>query len=862
MSSLSNWIVVTESNFPWEREALEFVRCQFPAHEPYRAWSNFEFVATDGSINEVDLLIFTPQGFFLIEIKSRPSKLSGDAGTWMWESSGKRYTDDNPLIATNRKAKKLRSLLSRQRAFKDKGKVPFIEPLFFCSAPALQLELRGESSHHICVRDQIEGQAAVSRPGVMAAILRRDCPGLERQPIDSLNRHISKLVAQAMEQAGIRPSQRSRKVNDCVLESLIQEGLGYQDWSAAHAQVVSMKRRVRFYLVRLEAAQADRERIERAALREFQILDALQHPGVPRCYGFTEHELGPALILDHDSQSIRLDHYLVQRKGFLSVRGQLDLLRQIAEVLRFAHEKRVIHRGLCPQSIFVNESRPNHPQIKVFNWQLSYRAGSISTGASYEVTATSHVDQFVEDVSTAYLAPEAITDASFIGEHLDIFSLGAIAYHLFSGTLPATNGLELSEKLRGTKGLQISSVLNGIPESLQMLIQDSTHPMVDYRTETVMDFLNALDIVETDLSVPDQTLIENPNDAKQGDLLPGGFTVLKRLGQGACSIALLVERADQESVLKIANDADQNARIQDEAEILQKLRHPHIVEFEELLEIGNRRAFLMQPVLVRRKEDLQVETLGQRLRREGRLHIDLLQRFGEDLLGVVNYLEEQGINHRDIKPDNIAIGQVGRSDKLHLVLFDFSLSRMPMDNIRAGTTGYLDPLLPLRKPQRWDLHAERYAAAVTLYEMATGTLPVWGDGTTDPSHLECEITIEAELFDATLRDRLGTFFQKAFRRNLAERFDNAEEMLRVWRYCFEGIERPGALLDSEDESVLQAFMGRRALEDQRRRPCKRRQNSCLLTYRSLLTNNSRPIQEKLKVKIGRTCQDWRTTMQP
>jgi len=62
MGYSSNWNTMTESNFPWEREALDFVHQQFPSHEPYRAWSNFEFIATDGSINEVDLLIFTPQG--------------------------------------------------------------------------------------------------------------------------------------------------------------------------------------------------------------------------------------------------------------------------------------------------------------------------------------------------------------------------------------------------------------------------------------------------------------------------------------------------------------------------------------------------------------------------------------------------------------------------------------------------------------------------------------------------------------------------------------------------------------------------------------------------------------------------------
>ena len=266
-------------------------------------------------------------------------------------------------------------------------------------------------------------------------------------------------------------------------------------------------------------------------------------------------------------------------------------------------------------------------------------------------------------------------------------------------------------------------------------------------------------------------------------------------------------------VLKAASDPEQNTRIQDEAEVLQKLRHQHIVEFCELVQVGEHAAFLMRPVLVDKSEN-RVETLGQRLRKEGRLHIEHLQRFGVDLLDVVNYLQEQGIAHRDIKPDNIAVGMVGRGDTLHVVLFDFSLARTPTDNIRAGTNGYLDPLLPLRKPPRWDLHAERYAAAATLHELATGTLPRWGDGTTDPSHLNCEITIDAELFDASLRERLTEFFRKAFRRDVSQRFDNAEEMLREWRHCFENLEQPGAFSDHEDEETLRELLANVTLDTQ------------------------------------------------
>ena len=258
MSDISNWTTIAESQFPWERDALEFVRQQFPSHEPYRAWSNFEFIADDGSINEVDLIVFTPQGFFLIEIKSRPRRLFGDAGTWTWETDGKLVTIDNPLIATNTKAKRLRSLLQRQKACKNKGQLPFLEALVFCSAPDLHCELQDTARYRVCLRDREKDGDTLPRLGIMAAIKRRDCPGLEPYPKGTHDRPTAKIISQAMEQAGIRPSQRRRKVSDYVLDQLIGEGPGYQDWQVTHVQLPNVTRRVRLYLVRTEVSEEDR----------------------------------------------------------------------------------------------------------------------------------------------------------------------------------------------------------------------------------------------------------------------------------------------------------------------------------------------------------------------------------------------------------------------------------------------------------------------------------------------------------------------------------------------------------------------------------------------------------------------------
>ena len=77
---MPRWTAVSESAYAWEAEAIDWLRDRLPDSEAYRGWSNLEFVAQDGSVNEVDALIMTPTKLLLVEIKSRPGKVEGDAG--------------------------------------------------------------------------------------------------------------------------------------------------------------------------------------------------------------------------------------------------------------------------------------------------------------------------------------------------------------------------------------------------------------------------------------------------------------------------------------------------------------------------------------------------------------------------------------------------------------------------------------------------------------------------------------------------------------------------------------------------------------------------------------------------------------
>ncbi len=769
----SRWHVIAESNFPWEREALDWLRSHLPDRDPWHVWTNFEFIDDEGKVSEVDALVLSPAGLFLVEIKSRPGVLTGDVHSWTWSIDGRSTTVDNPVILANRKAKRLASLLKRKPAItKAKIRLPFVEPAIFLSSTRLSCRLEGLAKSATFQRGR---PGALDDSGIVGALAN----GVTNRSTVTVDSHQARAIARGLAEAGIRPSNKHRQVGDYRLGKLLSEGEGFQDWEAQHVSIETIHRRVRIYTVASASTPEARVTRVRQARREFEILEGIDHPGILKVKDYKETELGPALIFEHDPKTVRLDHLLRDQGHTLSVTQRLQMVRDIAETLKYAHSKRLYHRALGPQSILARATSRGLYELRLMNWQLASRSAADSTSSTtiHRTTGTQHVDDYVEDPGMIYLAPETTRADPAHGPSLDVFSLGCIAYQLFSGQPPAESVLDLAEKLRVGQGLRLSDVMDGCGARQQELIQFATCPDVLARYETVQQFLDGLDEVEDEITTPDPENTVDPSVAGKDDRLDGGFTVITRMGRGSSSNALLVckDGSEEELVLKVACDVSHNDRLAAEGEVLARLHHQNIVAHRQTLSVAGRTALLLKSAGAR--------TLAEKLKDEGRLSLDMLQRFGEELIEAVIHLESEGVAHRDIKPENIGIAE-NRTGKLQLVLFDFSLCRTPADNITAGTHPYLDPFLSLRRPPRWDLYAERFALAVTLYEMAVGQPPVWGDGQTSPAMLEVNATIESDVFDPVTREGFTAFFSKALKRDYRERFDNAEDMLRAWRAIF------------------------------------------------------------------------------
>lgn len=781
------WIQVTPSELPWEQEALTFLKERLPDHEPYRAWANFEFIQ-DGSIGEVDLFVVSPKGLFLVEIKSWPGVVRGDVGTWRRTPPGqtREISFDNPVILANRKAKRLKSLLTHQLAMRGE-QLPFIAPLVFLSHPDLDCRLDRSARDHVAGLGRGDDANPIQSgglPGVVDAIARlspEEHAALRRRRVD---RPMSQRVAQAFDQAGVRPSQRFRKVADLDLGELLDEGAGYQDFAAVHPRAAHAHRRVRIYGTP-DQDPAQRQVITRAAQREFELLSAVDHRGIVKALDIHEHELGPAVVYERDPSEIRLDQFLDQRSGQLGLYDRLQLIRDLAETVAYAHGRHFAHRALSPRSVLVTRPGDAEQRFKICNWQTGSRESTSGT-LSATIRGTAHVGDLVDTETAPYLAPESLTVADADPQLLDVFSLGAIAYHVVTGQPPATSLAALVERLERDGALEVSAVLDGAGEALSDLVRGATYGNATDRFSSVDEFLEYLTLVEEELTAPDEEPNEDEVDplaARHGDIV-AGFVVDRRLGRGSTAVALLAhDEAGQQRVLKIATDPDRNRRIHDEAAVLAKLRDRTVI------------ASHGEPISVAGHEGIVLSyadkgTLAQQLHRDGRLSLGTLERFGHDLLSAVSYLEQVGITHRDIKPQNLGITQVGPHKASHLVLMDFSLSSAPADQLIVGTRPYLDPFLgPKHGRPRWDLAGDRFAAAMVLHEMAAGTLPCWGSRSTDPRFTNAEVTVDRDAFPREIAEPLTELLEKALARDATERFDTADDLTRAFSRVFDGLGR-------------------------------------------------------------------------
>jgi serine/threonine protein kinase len=809
------WRQVGESQYPWETDALNVLRELLPDAAPFQAWTNFEF--TDGGrIHEVDALVITPKGGFVIEIKGWSGEVRGDQGRWTQiRNDGSRESHPNAANLTAQKVRAIASLVSHYWNPGHQAGVPrtiFLQPIVWFSHPDLRLHLPAELRTKIAVADGLDGSPFL---GIRDALITIGAEEANRQ-FERITAPQSDQFVAAMERIGIRGSTPTRTAGTYVLDlPAFAERGNAQDFTAVHRHT-GRRARVRIYSNVAGMGPDQARALKDAAHREYTAAGNLRRlDGVVDAIDLDQTEFGPAVIFEHDQAWRRLDQFLGELPAPLSPAKALKLVEGLADTLREIHKQRITHRMLTPQSVWLKLRKADGvPSPVPMITDLSLAAQESHTIATTTSTytrvgrlpaaGTGAVELVVGDVSAeTYLAPEAFTDPGADGVTLDVFSLGALAYLLITGRPPAADRAELRAAL-GQNGLSLAAVMPEVDPALEAVVRRCTTPIVTDRYQRMAEVSAALAVARA--AVTGERLAEqaDPLLAEPGDTIAGRFEVVRRLGQGSTATALWCRDLthDRDVVLKVSLGGPCDERVRMEGGRLADLSQANIVTLADQVDLAERPTLVLSFAGERSLADV--------LRDEGAVSPEFLQRWGDDLLEAVRYLEKVGVSHRDIKPDNLGLAEMGPSKEQHLVLYDFSLASARAVDTDAGTPPYLEPFLGAERP--FDLAAERYAAAVTLHEMATGDTPVWGDGRTAPEFLpeDTEATLLVEALDEGLREPLGAFLAQALRRDPAERFDTAEDMLRAWNAVFAGWEVP-EVHDDEPAGVAEAAGGPAAL---------------------------------------------------
>jgi serine/threonine protein kinase len=178
---------------------------------------------------------------------------------------------------------------------------------------------------------------------------------------------------------------------------------------------------------------------------------------------------------------------------------------------------------------------------------------------------------------------------------------------------------------------------------------------------------------------------------------------------------------DREVAIKVirpdfGDDADAQRRFLHEARALARLTHPYIVTVFDCGQAGDLYYFVMEYVAG--------NTLRRLITQRAVTNRDILD-FQPQIGEALQHAHENGVVHRDVKPENILVDLRNR-----VRLVDFGLARWlrpagrsdPDDGLVAGTLGYMAPE-QFTAPETVDHRADVFSSGVVCYEMLTGEVP-------------------------------------------------------------------------------------------------------------------------------------------
>jgi serine/threonine-protein kinase len=227
------------------------------------------------------------------------------------------------------------------------------------------------------------------------------------------------------------------------------------------------------------------ENDQRKFLREAGICARLSHPGLVRF--LTQGIAGSRLWFASElAQGIDLAQFVEKRQP-VTMDTAVNILLQALDVVIYLHQQGIVHRGLRPESLLIQEkSEGLTVQLADLGSAKCFRT------AELEATVTKLGERGFP--IHAYTALEALENPQKLDPRSDIYALGALLYFLLSGCPPyeADDETLLMMQIIDEKPQPLQALRPGLPEPLVHVIECAMEPDMATRYGSTEEMRRAL----------------------------------------------------------------------------------------------------------------------------------------------------------------------------------------------------------------------------------------------------------------------------------------------------------------------------------------------------------------------------------